>query len=221
MFARCRALIFYLLICLFARQTILVLGQVPIDGFCARYSGKDVNVTRFMGEWYEVARVPASNLSCVKTSLGVDAQQDIVNVNTSFSYAREKPFITYNMIGAVSVPNLAPLDLYNFSYTLENSVLPYTSYKLVATDYDDISFICGYQNTSGTTETFGFVLQRDPIIRSQNTSNFIAILGMSMIVQGSSCPGYTPTPSSPDSGSTLSFSLYLLLALISLHLLRK
>ncbi|XP_030373746.1 uncharacterized protein LOC115623506 isoform X2 [Scaptodrosophila lebanonensis] len=96
MSASCHTLIFCLLICPFAPKTILALGQQTIGQFCDSFTGTTINVTQLMGEWYEVGRLPAVNLSCVQTNLSNDAQQDTVHVNTSFFDASHKPMIKYD-----------------------------------------------------------------------------------------------------------------------------
>ncbi|XP_030373743.1 uncharacterized protein LOC115623505 [Scaptodrosophila lebanonensis] len=235
MSASCCTLIFCLLICLLGSQRILVLGQMTVADYCNTFPSMTINVTQFMGEWYEVARLPANNMSCVQTNLSINAQQDALNVNTSFSYESDEPWNKYDMIGAVSLPNLTPLSLYNFSYTLGNVSLPYSWYKIVTTDYTNFSFICGYSNATGTIDTFALVLSRNQTSLSQEASGLITSLQMPMIIQNSTCstnpnssstPSPTtasptsPSPTSPGSGSTLSFSiLYPLVAFIALRFL--
>ncbi|KAH8389392.1 hypothetical protein KR200_008175 [Drosophila serrata] len=123
---------------------------------CVDATGIDFNNTQFAGYWQEVARNPASNVSCIDLSIGFwNNTNMLVNVshsaNTQSLYQNE-----YEKANITLVPGQTSYNV-NFTGGQKQSLVTIKLLELV----DDTYLLgCSYTDSSNSSTSAGFILAR-------------------------------------------------------------
>ncbi|KAH8420869.1 hypothetical protein KR222_007464 [Zaprionus bogoriensis] len=172
---------------------------------CVNSTGTSLDLEQFAGTWWEVARQPVGSYFCTQINVTVlSTAQDNVLINTTYSNTPTYPWVNQVMNATLTVTN-GSTEGHNFTYWNPPVYTAYTVYKVLATNYTDYAFICGYTNASDTATSFGMIITRNRSISTAALDNLESLSSakyanflngsMGLITQDETCLGNGADPS--------------------------
>ncbi|XP_023034494.2 uncharacterized protein LOC6647366 [Drosophila willistoni] len=174
-------------------------------------STEDLDLEKFSGIWWEVARQPSSSDFCTEVNItalnpATTTDNTTVLIATTYSNTVDYPWVNQTMNATLSV-NKSELEYgFDFLYWNPPNYTPKTVFKVLAIDYTEYAFVCGYTNSSDNSTSFGILLSRD---RTPNTTTLqswqqnasalypnFEVDGMTVITQDDTCYAAGANPSS-------------------------
>ncbi|XP_017472778.1 PREDICTED: uncharacterized protein LOC108363802 [Rhagoletis zephyria] len=140
--------------------------------YCNESSNMAFDIEQISGTWYELARNPAPSNSLLCAQLNITAlPNNFVNISFTYSNTATYPWVNQTMYSNVTVDanNTAG---YNISFTMYGKSYPLTTYKVLDTNYNNYTFVCGYTNISDYSTFFGVVLTRERILNSSILTDY-------------------------------------------------
>ena len=164
------------------------------------------NATQLAGRWFEVARNPAPPTT--KACIQVDIQDFTQHIQIEVTYADDSKLLHSNKTMSANMSANATAggpDGYNVTYSVDATSSPVTTYKLLATDYNNYAFVCGYTNANASE--FAVVLTRDrmPNATLLNSYESMAAADFSNFLNGSMAQITQSSDCFKSSGATLAF----------------
>ncbi|XP_068156985.1 uncharacterized protein [Drosophila tropicalis] len=193
-------------------------------------STQDLDLEKLSGIWWEIARQPSSSDFCTEVNITVlnsttTTDNTTVLIDTTYSNTVDYPWVNQTMNATLSVntSNNNLEDGFKFNYWNPPNYTPFAVFKVLAINYTEYAFVCGYTNSSDNSTAFGLLLSRDrtpstTTLQSwqQNASalypNF-EVGGMTVITQDNTCYAAGANPSAVLSilGFALSFIIFVYL----------
>ncbi|XP_030374389.1 uncharacterized protein LOC115623962 [Scaptodrosophila lebanonensis] len=181
----------------------LLFHVLPIDAqnettaakSCREFTSIALDVDKFMGTWYEVARQPSNGHACIQTIL-TDTGLDTVYIQTRYSYMYDNTWISPYIVAVVTALNMTTSPSpngYTAPFLLGNFLLPWTTYKILSTDYENYALVCGFTNAT----SFGLIMTRERQSKQQLFDAFEVALdpiysniinsSLSFVMQNATC----------------------------------
>ncbi|XP_034485848.1 uncharacterized protein LOC117790496 [Drosophila innubila] len=191
---------------------------------CNVSSSIALDLDKFAGIWWEIARQPLGSMLCTEINVTVlNATQDNVIIDTTYSNTPDYPYVNQTINATLTVANgTAQPSGYNFTYSNPAASMPYTVFKVLDTDYTSFAFICGYTNATDNSTEFGMIIARNRTLstvvldslesQSSAISSNFANGSMSLITQDETCTGNGADPSTAFTVfyAVFAFVIYLL-----------
>lgn len=140
---------------------------------CAQATSMGFDSNRISGTWYEVARNPAPpSLFCVEIDVVVSPQNSsLLLINTTYANNGDYLYVQQTVRGNISLVNATQDNTDGFNVTFTGIMYPsQVTYKLLDTNYDNYTLICGYTDATTNATDFGVVLTRNRNISSSNNT---------------------------------------------------
>ncbi|XP_017056057.1 uncharacterized protein LOC108097956 [Drosophila ficusphila] len=145
------------MICLAIVASIsMVLAQNPQT--CAQATSLDFNQTELAGQWVEVARNPAANVSCITLNVAIWNNTNML-VNISHSSTNLSTYVDVYETANITLNATNPLAGYNVSI-VNGSQTKYVWVKLLQFVNSTYVTGCSYTDANNASTSAGFILAR-------------------------------------------------------------
>ncbi|KAH8243228.1 hypothetical protein KR032_005643 [Drosophila birchii] len=146
-----------LMICLaILASASAVLAQTNTPKSCVDAVGKEFNNTQFAGYWQEVARNPASNVSCIDLNIGF---WNNTNMLVNVSHSANTQSLYKNVDEKANITLVTGQTSYNVSFT-DGQKQSFVTIKLLDLVSDTYLVGCSYTDAANASTSAGFILAR-------------------------------------------------------------
>ncbi|KAH8347438.1 uncharacterized protein [Drosophila kikkawai] len=149
----CKSVMICLAILASASAVLAQTGNQPKS--CVDATGLDFNNTQFAGYWQEVARNPASNVSCIDVNIGF---WNNTNMLVNVSHSANTQSLYQNVYEKANI-SLSGKTSYNVSFT-DGQRESFVTIKLLELVSDTYLLGCSYTDASNVSTSAGFILAR-------------------------------------------------------------